>query len=66
MGEQYECGYCGGRAVPAEDQPGWVHEAAGDRVRVGGPGDFVSARHNAAGTRVLSVDLVPAGQEQGE
>lgn len=54
-----ECGYCGGRAV--KTGAGHVHADAGDRVRVGGPGDLVSARHNRAGTPILPVDLVDSG-----
>lgn len=57
------CGYCGGRAVKA--QIGWEHESAGDRVKVS-PGDFVSGKHNLAGTRVMPYDLVDADEVQDE
>lgn len=57
MAEQ-ECGYCGGRAVKGD--LGYVHAEDGDRVKPGGPGDFVSAGHNRAGTRINPVDLVDA------
>lgn len=54
------CGYCLGRAVWVQGALRWEHADAGERVRVCGPGDFVSARHNQAGTQVLSADLVGA------
>lgn len=53
-----ECGYCGG---VAEWNPGrirWEHADAGDRVPPPTPGDFISGRHNLAGTPVLAADLV--------
>lgn len=58
-----ECGYCGDAAVYNAEAMRWEHATDGDRVRVGGPGDLVSARHNRAGTQVLTVDLVDAEEE---
>jgi hypothetical protein len=59
--EKLECGFCGGRAVKADI--GYVHAEDGDRVKVGGPGDFVSAGHNRAGTRINPVDLIDADDD---
>jgi hypothetical protein len=50
-----ECGYCGGEVIRTDE--GYVHADDGDRVRVSGPGDYVTARHNRAGTKVLTVDI---------
>lgn len=61
-----ECGYCGGRAVWSEQALRYVHADAGQRVRAGGPGDFVSGRHNEAGTVILPVDLVDLCERCGE
>lgn len=58
MREDMECGFCGGRAVWHEDTLAWEHADDGERVRVGNPGDFVSAGHNRKGTRVNPADLV--------
>ncbi len=57
-GAAKRCGFCGGVAVWDQARLAWVHADAGARVRPGGPGDFVSARHNEAGSVVLTVDLV--------
>lgn len=61
--DAYQCGFCGGSAVYSTERSRWEHADAGDRVKVGGPGDFVSARHNEAGTQILTVDLVEADDE---
>lgn len=55
---EYVCGFCGGDAIPDEEDMGYMHAEPGDRVRVGVSGDYVSARHNRAGTAVLACDLV--------
>ena len=58
MDGKFECGYCGGRAVWDGTKLAHVHVDAGDRVKVSGPGDFVSAAHNRARTTINPVDLV--------
>jgi len=63
---EYVCGYCGGGAEPAESGIGYVHADTADRVRPGGPGDLVSARHNEAGTPVLACDLVERDDEAAD
>jgi hypothetical protein len=50
-----ECGYCGGVLVSTVD--GYVHRDSGDRVTAT-PGDYVSERHNRAGTKVLFSDVL--------
>lgn len=54
------CGYCGGTAMKADI--GWVHADSGERIRNISPGDFVSAFHNVANTRVMPYDLVDADE----
>lgn len=58
------CGYCGGDAVESSlaGIPVMVHATDGERVANIGPGDFVSARHNRAGTPIMSYDLVKADE----
>lgn len=53
------CGYCDGDVVKAAI--GHEHATDGNRVTAG-PGDFVSARHNRAGTRVNPMDVVEVGE----
>jgi hypothetical protein len=48
------CNYCGGKVVRTDE--GYVHADDGQRVHVT-PGDYVSERHNRAGTKVLPVDI---------
>lgn len=57
---KYECGFCGGRAMYDETKLRYVHADAGDRVKVSGPGDFVSGAHNRARTTINPADLVEA------
>lgn len=52
------CGYCFGIVIDNPNGPGFVHESDGQRVAVSGPGDFVSAAHNRAGSRVNPVDII--------
>jgi hypothetical protein len=53
------CGYCGGPVVQDESDAEFaVHATSGDRVRRSGPGDYVSERHNRAGSAVLAVDVI--------
>jgi hypothetical protein len=59
---EYECGYCGGAAVDNPDGPGMVHAEDGVRIASISSGDFVSAAHNRAGTRINPVDLVESGE----
>lgn len=59
------CGYCDGKVTenPPGVLPHYVHADDGDRVAQGGPGDFVSHRHNLAGTPVNPVDLIDEEEE---
>lgn len=52
------CGYCLGDAVYDDTLLSWVHATSGERVTDRSSGDFVSARHNRAGTVVLAYDLI--------
>lgn len=52
----YVCGYCGGAATPGDTPGSYVHAFDGERV-TGNPGDYVTGRHNRAGTPILPGDL---------
>jgi hypothetical protein len=60
--DSVECGYCHG--VLCETEIGYVHAANGDRVTDITPGDFVSAAHNRAGTRVDHYDVVTRNRSE--
>ena len=56
----YECGYCGGSVVWNDERYVYVHATDGNRIAAVDitPGDWMSARHNRAGTRVNPADLL--------
>lgn len=51
------CGYCDGVATFDADRRVWTHAADGARVAPGVPGDYVTDRHNRAGTVINPADL---------
>lgn len=60
-GTGVSCGYCDGTALPDPDRPGrYVHAADGYRVGPATPGDYVTDRHNRAGTPVDPADVIYA------
>lgn len=56
-----ECGYCGGEVVWSDEALSYVHTTSDRRVPPPVPGDFLSAHHNRAGSRVGPYDVVEAG-----
>lgn len=58
--DAYVCTYCGGLLTEGT-VTGYVHADDGDRVAPT-PGDYVSSHHNAAGTFVMSCDVMPAAE----
>lgn len=53
-----KCGYCNGTVEWSPWDGSYVHVTDGERITNISPGDYVSAQHNRAGTRVNSADVV--------
>lgn len=54
---EFYCGYCGGDVIYSPENAQYEHTDSGERITGITPGDFISARHNRAGTAVLAVDV---------
>lgn len=52
------CGYCLGDALFNQDKTRWEHATDGERITNISAGDYVSAAHNRAGTKINAVDLI--------
>lgn len=54
---EFYCGYCGGDVIYSTENVQYQHVDSGERITGITPGDYISARHNRAGTAVLAVDV---------